>query len=84
MADLDRLTSREPSLPQFDWNDIEEPGCYLHLPSGLLARVSSEELAPLPPRTSSGGRVIRLSANPGAPLAELREIARTHALPISF
>lgn len=60
-----------------DWSEIQEPGSYLHLASGLIARVYAEDLASAGSHRGvpGGGPVVRLLANPGAPITALREIA---------
>lgn len=71
-------------LTRMPWERIREPGCYVHLPSGLLARLSLEDLADFATGTRSGGTAVRLSTDPGTAIDRLREIARRHGLPISF
>ena len=70
----------EVSLDQMEWCEIREPGCYLHIASGLVARVYAEDVAGAKAdrQGHGGGRVVRLLPNPGAPLAMLREIAEHH------
>lgn len=68
-----------------DWGQIDEPGCYLHLPSGLLARVFAREDSPARRESSArGGVAVRLSSDPHTPLDRLREIAVSNALPVAF
>ncbi len=68
-----------------DWSDIREPGSYLHLTTGLIARVYPEDLpvAASHPGVARGGPVVRLLPNPGAPLAVLREIAARYGLTVN-
>lgn len=58
-----------------DWNDVREPGAYLHIDSGMLMRVFADELVPDPPKEEPGTLLIRLSNDPQAPLARLRATA---------
>ena len=37
-------TTRNSHLSEMDWNQIDEPGCYLFLDTGQLARVPQEAL----------------------------------------
>ncbi len=67
------------------WGEIRDPGCYLHLPSGLLARIFSREVAPGAQEGGSpSGAAVKLSNDPSAPLGLLRDIARRHTLPVAF
>jgi hypothetical protein len=76
--------TREP-LAELDWSEIAEPGCYLHLVSGLLARVFPEELGRGPRATSNHeNRVARLSGDPGTSLAALRIVAARHGYAVHF
>ena len=71
-------------LPRVEWDEIRAPGCYLHLATGLLARVYAEDLANRSPGIASGGgRCVRLSENPGATMAQLREVAAKHGLEVN-
>lgn len=62
---------------ELDWGDISDPGCYLMLSSGLLARVHPEDLPPdrRHPRRGGGPRVAKLSSNPREPIVVLRQVA---------
>lgn len=68
-----------------DWNQISEPGSYLHIATGLIARVYPEDLAaPLAHRENEcGGLVVRLLSNPGAPISVLREIGERHGFRVN-
>lgn len=71
-------------LPLVDWDEIRAPGCYLHLATGLLARVYPEDVASRSQgHASGGGSCARLSENPGATMAQLREIAARHGLEVN-
>jgi hypothetical protein len=74
------------TLPELDWGEIAAPGCYLHLVSGLLARVFAEELVLARHQAPSAreNRVVRLSNHPGTSLATLRVIAARHGYPVHF
>lgn len=69
-------------LGRMEWSDIREPGIYLHIASGLIARVYAEDVAAVGTRAGGlgGGPVVRLVPNPSAPMAVLREIAERHGL----
>lgn len=68
-------------LPRLDWSEIRAPGAYLHLASGLLARVYEDDVNAH--ARTGGGRCVRLSENPGMPLAKLREIAADHGFEVN-
>lgn len=77
--------SPPPPLEQMDWCDIHEPGCYLHIASGLLARLYSDDILHrnATELERGGGQVVRLAASPGAPLKQLRAIAQRHGLSVN-
>lgn len=77
--------SREP-LPTFTWAEVREPGCYLHPASGLLTRIGPDEVAEREPGFERGPeqRLVRLSAQPSAPIEQLRRLAEAHGLRIRF
>lgn len=81
---LPPATPRGP-LERMDWSEIREPGSYLHVASGLIARVYPEDVADTTERHAGagGGPVVRLLPNPGAPMAVLREIAERHGLQVN-
>ena len=64
-------------LHELDWDDISEPGCYLMIATGLLARVHPEDLGGDRSlgQPGTGTRVAMLSDNPRTPLDSLRVIA---------
>ncbi len=73
----------EPVLPEsMEWCQVCEPGSYLHLSSGLVARVYAEDLEAGRSRHehAGGGVVVRLDSNPGAPMTRLRTIAAQRGL----
>lgn len=73
--------SREPPLERFEWHEVRAEGCYLHLASGLVARIYGEDLASGEARRETGGGpVVLLDANPGAPMEHLRRVAARHGL----
>jgi hypothetical protein len=79
--------SRESTrLLELSGPEVSEPGCYLHLSSGLMVRVFPEDLesAFLRHPLVSAGRVVRLSDRPDTPVSMLRFIAATHQYPINF
>jgi hypothetical protein len=73
-------------LPELEWNEIAEPGCYLHLASGLLARMFPETIqgGRHAVQTAAPNRVARLAEDPGAPLTALRLLAARHGYPVRF
>ena len=76
-----------PAAPRerCEWQDVRDAGCYLHLASGLIARVYAEDVAPgtTGDDRAGGGTVVRLDPNPGAPMEHLRRIAERHGLRLS-
>ncbi len=71
---------------EMDAAQIREPGCYLHLSSGMLARIFEADL-----RDASGlsawvgaGRMVRLSPQPETSVFVLRRTAAIHDYPVSF
>lgn len=80
---------RNSRLSEMEWNGIDEPGCYLLIETGELARVPQEALAPghspLVTLTSQKEtRVARLSENPAEPISVLRAIAADNDYFVSF
>jgi hypothetical protein len=72
-------------LRECDWNDIDEPGCYLHIRSGMLMRVFADELDSVASDMPEGTmRMVKLSRNPRASLPKLRDIASRHGYPARF
>ena len=53
-------TTRNSHLSEMDWNQIDEPGCYLFVDTGQLARVPQEALAPPGPSSDRRLRLHRL------------------------
>lgn len=79
-------TERPEGRPDpIEWGDIREPGSYLHLATGLIARVYAEDVARAAADGGGrgGGSVVLLAPNPGAPMAALREIAERHGFRMS-
>ena len=73
------------TIQEMDWGQIHEPGCYLHIASGLLARVFREELPDVHIGTSGMvGRVARLTDNPHATVTTLRSVAARSGYRVSF
>lgn len=90
MVPIDGPADRAEDLPdrllELDWDEISEPGCYMLISSGLLARVYPDEARARRqgPRSMAGARVVKLSNNPGDPLQTLRAIAERHGYPVRF
>lgn len=82
----DRAEDSPSRLVELDWDEISEPGCYLLVASGLLARIYLDEIRHgyQGPPSKAGARVVRLSNNPGDPLQALRAIAERHGYPVRF
>lgn len=78
---------REAALEEMDWADVREPGCYLHVATGLLARVRASAIAARTRESGgglAGGQVVRLSGNPETPLPTLRGIAYLARYRVNF
>jgi hypothetical protein len=78
-----RAVSYEP------WNDITEPGAYVFVDTGELARVPAEALAAghSPVITFAARRprmVARISRDPYIPLNKARQLAADADLPVNF
>ena len=75
---------RPPKLQQLD--EIREPGCYVHVATGLLVRIFPEELES--ERASepfdSWGLVAQLSSDPYAAIASLRAFASHQGYLVRF
>jgi hypothetical protein len=86
----ERLTPESPEapaqLPTLDWTEIREPGCYLHIRTGLLMRVFPEEVGRghLPIAPGGAMLMVRLSPDVGTSVVILRSIARRHGYATSF
>ena len=76
----------DPVLLELDWAEVAEPGCYLMIASGLLARVYQEDLVAVgdSPRAGAGSRVVRLSSNPRALVEALRAVAFESHYTVNF
>jgi hypothetical protein len=71
------------------WNSIVEPGAYVFLDTGDLARVPKEALAighsPVVTFTSLSPRMVaRISTDPYIPLNKARQLAADADLPVNF
>jgi hypothetical protein len=71
-------------LPEMCWDDISEPGAYLLITAGLLARIYPEELPAHRRARWSGARVAQLSSNPGDSLNALRDTAARFRYTVNF
>jgi hypothetical protein len=71
-------------IEEMEWSQIHAPGCYLHIASGLLARVFPEEVDELATGNGMVGRVARLAESPHQPLTTLRLIATRSGYRVSF
>ncbi len=83
---LFQARSANPELPQLDWGQINEPGCYLHVSTGLLARIFPEELERerSSDRSLCSMRVAKLATDPLTPVAILRSIASRNGYSVRF
>lgn len=70
-------------LKRIEWCQITKPGSYLHLSSGLIARVYAEDLVGMKACRQSAGMVVLLADNPRTPIVELRDIAHRHGLHVN-
>jgi hypothetical protein len=82
-GEMARAVSYEP------WNDITEPGAYVFVDTGELARVPAEALAAghSPVITFAARRprmVARISRDPYIPLNKARQLAADADLPVNF
>ena len=75
-------------LEEMAWNQILEPGCYLMIESGELARGFPEALspghAPIIITSVKGSRVAKLSDNPAEPISLLRIAAADRSYTVDF
>jgi hypothetical protein len=72
------------ALEELDWNDMQEPGCYLHIPSGTLMRVYADELDTVSDMPQGAMRMVRLSRDPRTSLLRLRDTADRHGYSVHF
>jgi hypothetical protein len=77
------------TLPEVDWTQLNEPGCYVDAASGDLFRIPKEALvtaaSPLVMRESRGAsRLRRLSADPFMPTVNARLICAQHNIKPNF
>ena len=76
-------------LTETQWNNIQDPGCYLMVQSGDLVRISPESLAPghsplLTFSSKNEVRVAKLSGNVAEPISVLRAIAADNDYFVNF
>ena len=81
--------SSSSRLTETQWNNIQDPGCYLMVQSGDLVRISPESLAPghsplLTFTSKNEIRVAKLSQNPSEPISVLRAIAADNDYFVNF
>jgi hypothetical protein len=76
----------DTGIIELDGMEIDQAGSYLHLATGLLARVFPEDLASTRGAFAGGsaGRVARLSPNPAAPIDALRMLAAHRHYKVNF
>lgn len=75
----------ETLVDELDWSDVREPGCYLHVATGMLARIRSEDLTRMEDaEPGQAGQVARLSSNPDTPVGLLRAIAERARYLVKF
>ena len=77
------------TLPEVDWSQLNEPGCYVDAASGDLFRIPKEALltaaSPLITRESRGAsRLRRLSSDPFMPTVKARLICAQHNITPNF
>ena len=76
-------------LPTVCWNDMNEPGCYLFVDWGCLARVPNDGVAEgrSPKITFCYGTdpvVCKLSDDPYISISKARQLAADHDYPVNF
>lgn len=71
-------------LPEMCWDDITEPGAYLLITAGLLARIYPGEVPAHRRVRWSGARVAKLSPNPADSLNVLRDTAARFRYIVNF
>jgi hypothetical protein len=76
-------------LPEMDWKDVKEPGCYVDQDSGELFRFPAEALvagmSPIIIRESSRGcRLRQLSADPFMATLKARFLCAQHNIKPNF
>ena len=81
--------STSSRLTETQWNNIQNPGCYLMVNTGDLVRISPESLAPghsplLTFTSKADVRVAKLSDNPAEPISVLRSIAADNDYFVNF
>jgi hypothetical protein len=77
------------TLPEVDWKDVSEPGCYVDEGSGDLYRIPKEALlvaaSPIVIRESSGSSRLRfLSKDPFMPTLQARVLCAQHNIRPNF
>ncbi|OCP22427.1 hypothetical protein BC361_24540 [Ensifer sp. LC54] len=77
------------TLPQIDWVDIKEPGCYVDESSGDLYRIPAEALvagaSPMVVRESRGAsRLRQLSTDPFMATLKARLLCAQHNIEPNF
>lgn len=80
---------RRKTLPEIDWEDITEPGCYVDEASGDLYRIPREALvtggSPMVTRESSGAsRLRQLSKDPFMSSLKARNLCAQHNIEANF
>jgi hypothetical protein len=77
------------TLPELDWQDLREPGCYVDVASGDLYRVPQEALSagmsPVIVKESTGAsRLRQISKDPFMPTVQARIRAAQHNIQPNF
>ena len=77
------------TLPEVDWEDVKEPGCYVDEGSGDLFRIPKEALisggSPIVVKESSGAsRLRQLSTNPYMSTLQARLMCAQHNIDPNF
>ena len=80
---------RTSGLAEMLWDEIDCPGCYLLLRTGILVRLPRAALSPgnvplISLASRSGPVVARISNDPAESIDVLRAIAERHAYAVSF
>jgi hypothetical protein len=85
----DQEGGRFSGLAEMHWDEIDRPGCYLLLGTGVLVRMPRAALSPgslplISLLSRSGPIVARMSDDPAESIDVLRAIAESHAYAIDF
>lgn len=78
------------ALKEMNWNEIVEPGAYVFMEGGSLARVPGDALVEgrsptITLNARAGALTVRkLSDDPYVPISKARQLAADHDCPVNF